>query len=373
MVAATPVAAAPLPAVDIPNVQFTAAGDDALSILEPLGSMIRIFNESSAQATKLADTFFEAPAAALQQIVVNQMDHVGALINDPTNVTDVVQSIGGNMQQVFATATFLGQEFGLDSASQALLGGSNDVFHSQLVGLLSLAGPALGLDDSIAQLAAVAASPASGVLMGIAGPFASPVVPFINPFMELASGGDAAASLQGLANAPLNAIDGFFNGSTLTLDPLAALLGETDILPDAFSLDGLSLAFGGLLTPGNTVDGAGGSLLNSLGFSLEALGVELEANGVGPLGALTGLSQMIAGALGWDGAGNPLTDLAFPALDWLNPESLLGGLPGLSLADFDLASFLPTDLFGRLDGLSGAFDLMMGIPQMLLELLTNAF
>lgn len=36
---------------------------------------------------------------------------------------------------------------------------------------------------------------------------------------------------------------------------------------------------------------------------------------VGPIGAVANLSQIVAGAIGWDGDGNPLTHLTFPKIE----------------------------------------------------------
>ena len=88
------------------------------------------------------------------------------------------------------------------------------------------------------------------------------------------------------------------------------------LLPEDLPVTSLSFAFGGLLTPGTTGltgQGIGGSVLNSLGIGV--LGLPIEGQAVGPLGALTNLSQMVAKAIGWDGTGNPLTDLTLPTID----------------------------------------------------------
>lgn len=370
MVAATPIQPVSLPAVEIPDIQLTAG---ELSVFDPLGSLAGIFDTASANATEVAGVFFEAPGAALQQTVVNQVNNLGAIISDPGSIGDVLEATGANAKDVFGALTFLvgdQKDFLNPLAGQTL-----DTFHNLIYQMLngtSLLGPIFGVDplpDSMLPLLNLAASPLSGVAMGFAGPIVSPVVPFLNPLIGVLNDAivgetvDPAALVSGMADAPFEAINGFFNGATLDLDPAAVLLGETGILPDGFSIDGLSLAFGGLLTPGDTTGGIGGSLLNSLGIDTI---LDIEGKGIGPIGALTNLSQMIAGTLGWDGVGNPLTDLTFPTLDF---GDMLGGAFG----DFNLADMLPTDLLDNLGGLGDAFGFLMGIPEMLLGMLTSAF
>lgn len=386
MLAVSPLSAPRVPDIaTVPDIQLAAIDFD------PLGSLVDIFNTTSSNATTVAETFFEAPAAVLQRSLVNQVGFFGDLISDPASIGGVLQDVGQNIQNAFQAATLLGSDFSLASSLSELapLLTANDGMHTLFAAIApALLGESIdneGLAQVLTEAINFSASPASGVLMGLAGPFVSPVVPFLNPFMELASGGEPMTALGTLFNAPLDAINGFFNGSTLNLDPLVPIIAQAGILPEELQIGSLSMAFGGLLSPGVTAFapgiiqedfsvldptnmGIGGSLLNSLGLKIPALGVlrDIPGQGVGPLGALTNLSQMIAVALGWDGVGNPLTDLAFPTLDF---GDVLGG----SLSDFSLADLLPTDLLGNLGGLGGAFEFIMGIPEMLLGMLTGAF
>jgi hypothetical protein len=69
---------------------------------------------------------------------------------------------------------------------------------------------------------------------------------------------------------------------------------------------GLNVDLGGLLS-------GGGSLLDSLGLGLDlgALGsLDLPGVAVGPIASMVELDQSIAEALGWSGAGDPLSSLA---------------------------------------------------------------
>lgn len=131
------------------------------------------------------------------------------------------------------------------------------------------------------------------------------------------------------------------------------------------------------MTPGSTVSGDGGSILNALGIAAKVPVLGLQGNinapaaGIGPLGALNNLSQVIAQfGLDWDGTGNPLADLALPSLD---PEGFLGGLLNSDLLALNFENLLPADLLGNLGGFGEAFGFLIGIPEMLLGVLTGAF
>jgi len=163
--------------------------------------------------------------------------------------------------------------------------------------------------DLIAALDNFAASPLSAVLIGVAGPFISPEVALLNSadnIMTDLTAGDSTAALTELEDAPINAVNAFFNGATLNLDSLAPLFESFVSTGDngGESITGLSFAFGGLFSPGSVVDGVGdvengvgGSLLNSLGLDLAfqlpdddaGATVDVPAIAVGPIGALDGL------------------------------------------------------------------------------------
>jgi hypothetical protein len=130
------------------------------------------------------------------------------------------------------------------------------------------------------------------------------------------AGGHPAAALTDLLTAPANVVNGFFNGATLNLDPLAPVFSPFVASGDAGGeqLTGLSFAFGGLFSPGQVVTGAGGATYYGVGGSaLNALGldivfvppddyagghVDIPAVPVGPIGATAGLIDIIGQALG---------------------------------------------------------------------------
>lgn len=142
-----------------------------------------------------------------------------------------------------------------------------------------------------------AASPLSGLLMGAVGPFASPGVALLNSaggVLADITGGNVTGALTGLLNTPANVVDGFFNGATLNLDPLAPLVNQFISGPTGGTeqVTGLSLGFGGLFSPGQVVYGAAGPIYNGVGGSLlNSIGVELtftedEFQGILPIPAL---------------------------------------------------------------------------------------
>lgn len=165
----------------------------------------------------------------------------------------------------------------------------------------------------------IASSPVSGVLIGALGPVISPPVALFNSMGAVladAAGGNLTAALAGLIDTPASAVDAFFNGATLNLDPLAPVFNPfvSSGSGGAEELTGLSLAFGGLFSPGQVVEGTGGpayygvggSLFNALGLDLGFLPpdefaggrIEIPAIGVGPIAATAGLINVIGLALG---------------------------------------------------------------------------
>lgn len=322
VIAAAPVVAPPLPDIEIraaaPSVALTAETD-------VLTRWVEAFNTASENATALSQFYFEAPGAALQQAIVNQVGYFGDVLNDPGSIGTVLQTISGNLQNAFNAATMQGLP---DDINQAIpiLAVSNDVAHTVLVGFVPGFLPE-GTPEFVTPLIHFLASPISGVMIGLAGPLVSPAVAALNSILA----GD-------LLNLPANMVDGFFNGATLSLDALLPVIAGAGVLPEGTTFNKLGIAFGGLFSPGataKTVGGqiglgaVGGSLFSSLDLSITSelapgFPVTLDAPGVGigPIGALANLSQMIAGGIGWDGDGNPLTKLAFPKLETETPSPM---------------------------------------------------
>ncbi|ODR11726.1 hypothetical protein BHQ15_00565 [Mycolicibacillus koreensis] len=391
-----------VPDIEIPDIQLTALDD-----FDPISQLGSFFDLTSVNASQLINNFGLAPGVGLQQAIVNQFGFLGDILNDPASIGDVLGQLGTNVENVL-TGTFLlgASDATAESVVFHTLSPSNlvdlltgtaghDLLYSAMTGALDPIFPAP--DEPLPTLINLLSSPASGVLIGTAGPFISPIVPFLNPFMGLLSETMTPAdAFEALLSAPLDSINGFFNGETLNLAPLIPLVGQLGLFPEGVEMTGLDFAFGGLLTPGVVgagpwgevaVPAAGGSILNGLGLDLTGLppivegltDLHVEGAGVGPIGALQGMSQTIAALLGastWDGKGAnaaipPLAGLELPSLgDLFNFDSAMpaGLLSSLNLGDFSL---LPTDLLSNLGGLGGDFGLLT-LPQMLIEALLGA-
>lgn len=308
-------AVAPLPNVRVPAVQLTADFD----VISP---WVDAFDTASANATTLADYVFEAPGAALQQLAVNQVGYLDSLFNDPSGVGNVLSTISTNLQDVSQAATLINASADIMSA---VTPHTLDTNHELMLAILGSG--FIPVSDQILQTLDTASSPLTGVLLGLLGPVLSPAVALADSIQDIvgdltASTPDPSAALQELINIPADMTNAFLNGTDLNLDALAPLLNGAGILPDGDSFTSLDLELGGLLSPGSVEDGVGGSMLNSVGVLLSVLlggqqgVIEIPAGeGVGPIGALADLSQVVAETLGWDGTGNPLADLTFPVLD----------------------------------------------------------
>ncbi|QZH67768.1 outer membrane porin GjpA [Mycolicibacterium farcinogenes] len=339
LTAAAAIVVAPAIAPSPPDIQvprIPAAQIALTAETDVLSRWIEVFNSSTANATTVSQFLFEAPGTALQQAIVNQVGYLGDVLNDPGSIGDVVQAMGENLQKAFSWATMQGLPDDInDPGLIPVVALSNDATHTILVAFVPGFLPE-GTPEFVTPLVHFLASPLSGVLIGFAGPLVSPGVAALNSIMA----GD-------LLNLPANVVDGFFNGATLSLDPLLPAI--SGVLPEGTTINNLGIAFGGLLSPGatgNTVpvgetvgEGAvGGSIFNSIDVSItsSALGfpITLAAPGVGvgPIGALANLSQIVAGAIGWDGAGNPLSKLTFPTIETEAESDALAGPPASARA-----------------------------------------
>lgn len=303
-VAATP-AVVPLPGLTATHSATVALTAD----FDPLGAWQDVFATAKDNATTLWDTMSAAPFVAGQQLIA---DLINGTSIDPQAVLDAI------VQPSMSTDLPISP-----------LGLSNDGYHT----LIALVLPQMLPSDfpiptdQLEPILSFAASPLSGVLIGALSPSISPLVALGNSVNDISTAlagdnPDWTAALQEVANMPANIVGGFLNGATVNLDALLPLLA--DQLPEGITISSLSYTFGGLLSPGETgtdvygyvndifdgsSPGIGGSLLNGLGINLD-LGFPLDVPGlgVGPIGAWESLQEIIAGALGWDGAGSPLDD-----------------------------------------------------------------
>lgn len=321
-IAATPVTA-PAPDVQSRAVQLTTAGIDLFSGWE------NAFTTAMTNTTALWDGFTAAPLPVLQQVITNDIGYLKDLLTFSPASGNILGDILTHVTKAFEASTFLGgdQVDFINPLTAATL----DSNHSIL--FLGLTGQAvsLGFADPgwlIHTLTQLMASPLSGVLIGAVGPLISPLVELGNSLAGavgalFSATPDWTTALNDLLNIPGNMVGAFLNGSTLDLSGLIPLVKDLNLmpLPTGSSLDSLSFTFGGLLSAGDVAhattgqvgQGVGGSILNSLGIHLSHVPIfsdmDYHGVGVGPLGALEGLGQIIAGELGWNGQGWPLADL----------------------------------------------------------------
>ncbi len=278
----------------------TVFGASRVALNTLFGGISAEFHELSANPA----TFFNNIGTAFQSV---------SLIGAPDGVASAVvnHTLGGVTE----------------ASAGGLLNGGNPVpvnnVHVQVWEGLSLAQgftPGSGVEAGlVSALANFASSPLSGVLIGFAGPFVSPAVALFNDAHSIfadVTGGNPAAALTQLVNTPGDVVNAFFNGSTLNLDPLAQVFDPFVSAGDdgGEHLNGLSIAFGGLFSPGQVVTGVtgptyygtGGSLLNSIGMALTFTAPDDDAGAtlavpaipVGPISATAGLIDVIGEALG---------------------------------------------------------------------------
>ncbi|MEB3023167.1 outer membrane porin GjpA [[Mycobacterium] crassicus] len=308
-IAATPITAPPpgLPAIHSPAVALTADFD-------PFGAWQDVFDTAKANMTALTDAMSAAPMVAGQQLIYDLMHGVSI---DPQAVIDAIAQ--PSMQTDLPMSPLLLS----NDALQALITLLMPQFMPSDFPLTT---------DELTPILSFLASPLSGVLIGALGPSISPLVAMYNDVTQISTdlsgtAPDWTAALQDMANLPADMVGGLLNGATLNLDALLPSLTEGGLLSPDLDVTALSYTFGGLLSPGLTgtnvegfvnlindgsSPGIGGSIINGLGLTTGLMGFPLvvEGQGVGLMGAWQSLQEIMANALGWDGVGNPLGDLA---------------------------------------------------------------
>ena len=294
---------------------------------DPFAPLQAAFDTAKASGTILADNFLLAPGVGLQQAIANQLGYAKQLFDDPSSFEAVSQQFAANVMKVATGLTLIGaDEATKDAVLKHTLGGLHgmalDMFPSFL---------ADGVDvDTFSAVMGILASPLSGVLIGSIGPVVSPAVALLNSAVAISNAlqaGDSTTALSSLLGVPAGMVDAFLNGANLNLDALAPMINSAGLIKDGVTIDGLNIAFGGLLTTGSTdrstyeytdedgnkvtIPSVGGSIFNSLGLDVKlgAIGISVKGEAVGPIGALQGLSQTVGVLLGsgwddWDGKGN---------------------------------------------------------------------
>lgn len=348
-----------LPAVRSPEVQLTS-GEDSL-----LSAWVDQFNLASENATTLVNNFGLAPGVGLQQMMVD-MVHGDLGIYLPAHpLLSWVFLVGASSDTVSTI-----QDHTLDT------------LHSLLASLLPGELPEADKDaaEAIIQLLS---SPASSMLIGDLGPLISPGVSLVDSAQAIASaiqGGDTSAAVQALLATPADFVGSIFNGATLNLDALIPLI--SGVLPKGAEIDGLSYAFGGLLSPGSvqagpyeffngdgtqvgpTVDAAGGSMLNSLGLDVDFDGLKIAIPGepIGPIAGLEGFSQAVAqllGATGWGPKSSPAVP-PIPPLSTLTYPTIPTDSGSAAAVSADLLNAINVDDLGTTESLAALLNGGMG-------------
>ncbi len=341
MIAATPLLAPPgAPAVDIPDAVYDV---DLTSLSDPIGPWVDTLDHAVANITGLFNAWDAAPFAAAQQLAVNQIAHLDALLDNPLVLGGVLQDAGAHLLGALgAPSGFVPFDHLVSlpigtSTGAAFLGGNEVPF------LTMLAASLLSGDPLQAGVIGFSGSPLSGLLLGAAGPVISPVVALADD-LQSAIGAltstDPLAALDWLVDIPAHMTDAFLNGEEyLDLTSLITPLLNAVMPPlgGAFPSVPVGLQMGGLLSgPSGLLDA--GTLFGALDTPTASM---LHGAGVGPIGALLELPQAIAVGLGW------------------NPAALIAG-----------GGFMPLDVFG-----AGPFDLallgplanLLDIPGLLLN------
>ncbi|ORX03209.1 hypothetical protein AWC30_11880 [Mycolicibacillus trivialis] len=389
MVAATPVAAPTLQQITFPGIELTAQdliGDTA-------GNLTNLINYFAGAPVELTNGNFLGPNAApfpiLQAVIGNQLGYLGQILQDPSNIGGVFQTMFGNLQDGLA-APF--SAFGDNLATGSGLVTSPDV-NWAIEGLINIAGSIadpnwedianlnhstlfdlaqllLGGDSTLSGLLGFTGSPMSGLMLGAIGPFLGPMVALYHGMEPVFDTGNTA----GLIDIPQNMLYAFLNGGQ-TLD-ITDLLGVFNI-PTTFDLLGMDIGLqsagielGGLL-------GGPGSLFNALagqagidvpGFDLPIggdfggmfVGGKLVGEGAGPIGSLLSIPNSIAAAIGNDAPFDGLLGTFANSLDSLLNIDFLGeGVDTIS-------AFLGNDILSPLS------DALMWLPNELAGLLSDS-
>lgn len=279
------------PAVNAPA-HFVSQAVELAAATNPITRILQVWDTTATNFGSLLNAEFgpatdppitgqQAPLPTLQQFVANWIGYAAIL----PDFADIISDIFTNLQAAVAVP------FGVDTNSL-------DEAHG---GIYSL------LPEQYQSALGFTTSYATGVLLGLVGPFVAPVLAFSSSMKAVVNsflGGDFGDALIELINTPANLVDAFLNGGpALDLGPLLTALGVLPISPvEGIALTDVEIAMGGVLSKG-------GSLFNSLGLAVtfgETPLPHIPGAGPGAIGSLIGLGGAFAQAIGWSGTGNPL-------------------------------------------------------------------
>jgi hypothetical protein len=301
---------------------LSSAAVDLAAEYNPVQPWIEAVQTAWAGAEHLGDSYFETPAVLLQQFLANQVEHLGQVLQNPGSIGAVLGQVLHNVQSAFVSSTLLGLPPN-SLLPQASLDGWHDILRQSIPKILVEGTPPVA-KEIVQQLLNVLSSPLSGVAMGFAGPFISPVVALLSSIHEAGTAlfaGDFTTAMQNIIDIPANMVGAVLNGANLNLDGLVPVLNKMGLLTGT-TLHNLNIQFGGLFSTGVTgvaEDGIGGSIFNAIGLNTSTdmmgfpLDLEIAGRAIGPIAALVSLGQILAKAIGWDGTGNPLAPVSEPA------------------------------------------------------------
>lgn len=294
-IAITPVAPTTL-ATDMrvasPAVQLTAAVD-------PITPWLEVFNNSEVNFANLVNTWLQAPAPVLQQVIANQIGYLSQLPDFPAIIEQMVANLGAAIHTPFAIDPST-----LENTQNA----DKPLSHRSLWTILEALGADSPIPPELQPLINFSTTYTSGILLGLVGPVISPVLALaasVTAIVENLTGAtpDLQAAFNTLINTPATMVDAFLNGGqSVDITPVLDAIGLSLNIPDLADMNSVGITFGGLLSPG-------GSIFNALSFDMLVAGsipVNIPGNGPGFVGSIIGLTNAIAKAIGWDGVGNPL-------------------------------------------------------------------
>ena len=290
LVGATAIAISPV-SVTPPDITVSPAIELAAST-----DWADIFTRAGQNAQALFDTWQQAPAPILQQIIANQISYLQEL----PDLAGIATQIQHNFQAALAAPL---------APNLSTLDPTHGTFYNLLPAVLQLPGVPdllhLVISPTGEQLLAFSTSALSGLILGMAGPVLGPLIALSSGLDAVradltAATPDVAGALSTLGSIPAAMTDAFLNGGQhVDLTALAKTFGPAIgvSFPDGVEV---GIALGGLLSPG-------GSIFNALDFAYDnnLLGVLhihvplATGTGVGPIGAFMDFTRTIAKAIGW--------------------------------------------------------------------------
>lgn len=269
-----------------------------------------VFTEAGQNAQALFNTWQQAPAPILQQIIANQIKYLQEL----PDFAAIATQIQSNVQAALAAPL---------AADPSTLDTVHRTFYNLLPAVLQLPGIPdllhLSISPTGQQLLAFSTTALSGVILGMAGPVLGPLIVLASSLESIrndlgATTPDMAGALSALTNIPVAMTDAFLNGGQhVDLTALAKTFGPAIgvSFPDGVEV---GIALGGLLSPG-------GSIFNALDFAYDnnLLGVLhihvplATGTPVGPIGAFMDFTRTIAKAIGWQAPATAAAAVHSPA------------------------------------------------------------